>query len=64
MATRRSRLAEAIDRPYESPDRLLPCGVSACCARATLHQAIPLLERGVALGQEADIPALLPPSLS
>ena len=54
------QLAEAVDRPSS----LLPisCGVPAP-RQGTLHQAIPLLERGMALGQDADLPAVLPGSL-
>ena len=55
MATRRSRLAEAIDRPYEYLNVYYRVGYLHV-RQGTLHQAIPLLERGVALGQEADIP--------
>ena len=51
------QLAEAVARPWER-------FCTACCVgslhvrQGALHQAVPLLERGVALGQEADIPPL------
>ena len=49
------QLAEAVDRPYEH--LTVYCRVGYLHVRqGTLHQAIPLLERAVALGQEADIP--------
>ena len=49
------QIAEAVDRPY---DRLrVYSRVGHLHVRqGTLHQAIPLLERAVALSQEADIP--------
>jgi tetratricopeptide (TPR) repeat protein len=51
------QIAEALDRPYE---RLAAyCRVGSLHVRqGTLHQAIPLLERGLALGQDADLPFL------
>jgi tetratricopeptide (TPR) repeat protein len=51
------QLAEAVDRPYEYLNvysRLEYLHVR----QGILQQAIPLLQRGVALGQEADIPPL------
>ena len=49
------QLAETIDRPYEYLNVYYRVGYLHV-RQGTLHQAIPLLERGVALGQEADIP--------
>ena len=49
------QLAEAIDRPYDYLNIYYRVGYLHV-RQGTLHQAIPLLERGVALGQEADIP--------
>jgi tetratricopeptide (TPR) repeat protein len=47
--------AAAVDRPYEYLS--VYCRVGYLHVRqGTLHQAIPLLERGVALGQEVDSP--------
>ena len=47
--------AAVVDRPYEYLS--VYCRVGYLHVRqGTLHQAIPLLERGVALGQEADSP--------
>ena len=59
MATTPSRL------PRQSVVRMIACasiaGSGICMyAKATLPQAIPLLERAVALSQEADIPNCLP----
>jgi tetratricopeptide (TPR) repeat protein len=54
-STEALQLAEAGDRPYDYLS--VYCGVGYLHVRqGTLHQAIPLLERGVALGREADIP--------
>jgi tetratricopeptide (TPR) repeat protein len=49
------QIAEAVDRPYERLAAYYRMGYLRV-RQGTLHQAIPLLERGVALGQEADIP--------
>jgi tetratricopeptide (TPR) repeat protein len=49
------QVAEVVDRPYERLTVYLRVGYLHL-RQGTLHQAIPLLERGVALGQEADIP--------
>jgi tetratricopeptide (TPR) repeat protein len=54
-STEALQFAEAVDRPYDSLS--VYCGVGYLYVRqGTLYQAIPLLERGVALGREADIP--------
>ena len=49
------KLAEAIDRPFEYLIVYNRVGYLHV-RQGTLHQAIPLLERGVALGQDANIP--------
>ena len=49
------QIAEAVDRPYEYLNVYYRVGYLHV-RQGTLHQAIPLLERAVALGQEADIP--------
>ena len=49
------QIAEAVNRPYERLSVYSREGILHV-RQGTLHQAIPLLERGVALGQEADIP--------
>jgi tetratricopeptide (TPR) repeat protein len=53
------KLAEAIGRPFERVEVYSRLGYLHV-RQGTLHQAIPLLERTVALGQEADIPLLYP----
>jgi tetratricopeptide (TPR) repeat protein len=47
--------AEAVDRPFDSL-HVYQCMGYLHMRQGTLHQAIPLLERCVALSQEADIP--------
>jgi tetratricopeptide (TPR) repeat protein len=49
------QIAAAVDRSYERLGAYWRIG-SLHVRRGTLHQAIPLLERAVALGQEADNP--------
>ena len=49
------QLAEAVARPYEYVNVSYRVGYLHV-RQGTLHQAIPLLARGVALSQEADIP--------
>jgi tetratricopeptide (TPR) repeat protein len=48
------QLAEAVDRPHEYL-QVYPTVGYLHVRQGTLHQAIPLLERGVALSQEADM---------
>jgi class 3 adenylate cyclase/tetratricopeptide (TPR) repeat protein len=50
------QIAEVIDRPYERLTVYLRVG-SLHVSQGTLHLAIPLLERAMALGQEANIPS-------
>ena len=60
MATRPCQIAEAGERLYERLavySRVGPLHVR----QGTLPTAIPLLERAVALSQEVDIPAYVPP---
>ena len=48
-------MSEAVDRPYERLAAYWRVG-SLHVRQGTLRQAIPLLERAVALSQEANIP--------
>ncbi len=48
------QIAEGVDRPYERLSSTLRVGYLHL-RQGTLHQAMPLLERAVALGQEADL---------
>jgi tetratricopeptide (TPR) repeat protein len=49
------QMSEAVGRPYERLAAYWRVG-SLHVRQGTLHQAIPLLERGVTVGHEADIP--------
>ena len=49
------QIAEVVDRPYERVSVYYCVGGLYVC-QGTLHQAIPVLERAVALSQDADIP--------
>ena len=55
------QLAEAVDRPYEYLNVYQRVG-SLYVRQGNLHQAIPMLERGVALSQEADMPLFYHPT--
>jgi tetratricopeptide (TPR) repeat protein len=55
------QLAEAVDRPYEYLNVYQRVGCLHV-RQGNLHQAIPMLERGVAWSQEADMPLFYPPT--
>jgi tetratricopeptide (TPR) repeat protein len=55
------QLAEAVDRPYEYLSVYQRVGCLHV-RQGNLHQAIPMLERGVALSQEADMPLFYHPT--
>ena len=55
------QIAEAVDRPYEYLNVYQRVGCLHV-RQGNLHQAIPMLERGVALSQEADMPLFYHPT--
>jgi class 3 adenylate cyclase/DNA-binding winged helix-turn-helix (wHTH) protein/tetratricopeptide (TPR) repeat protein len=55
------QLAEAVDRPYECLNVYQRVGYLHV-RQGNLHQAIPMIERGVALSQEVDMPIFYHPT--